>query len=103
MTKISQAHSREGTVHQDVFVDSWTFSLGDTKLQVRESEQAGRLVSTAADLESAGFRWHHICEPSTTAYDLAKSAMKQLDLNGVNAILYATCIPANGNLGSEDE
>ena len=51
---------------------------GDRKVHVEESAAAGRLVSTAADLMEAGFRWHHMCEPTTTAYDLARAAVAQL-------------------------
>jgi 3-oxoacyl-[acyl-carrier-protein] synthase-3 len=91
----------------DVFVDSFTHSLGERKLHVRESAAEGRLLSTAGDLESAGFRWHHICEPSTSAYDLAAAATAQLaradQLGEIDAIVYATCLPSNGNAGDQEE
>ena len=87
----------------DVYVDCFSHALGDTKAHVSESETAGRLLSSAADLGSAGFEWHHMCEPSTTAYDLAAAAVRQLpepELRaGVDAIVYATCLPGNGNVG----
>jgi 3-oxoacyl-[acyl-carrier-protein] synthase-3 len=91
-----------------VFVDSFVYALGDRKAHVRDSAEAGRLVSAADDLESVGFRWHHLCAPSTTAYDLAKAATRQLAesdrLGDVDAIVYATCLPLNGNAnpGPED-
>ncbi len=91
----------------EVFVDSFAYSLGERKLHVRESAAAGRLLSTADDLESAGFRWHHICEPATSAYDLATAATAQLaaadQLGEIDAIIYATCLPINGNAGDQAE
>lgn len=89
----------------DVFVGSFAHALGDRKFHVSESAAAGRLVSDASDLESAGFRWHHVCEPATSAYHLAAAATAQLaeadKLGEVDAIVYATCLPANGNAGDE--
>lgn len=91
----------------NVYVSDFVYALGGRKVHVSESETAGRLVSTAADLESAGFRWHHICEPGDSAYDLAESVTAQLAeggrLVGVDAIVYATCLPLNGNVGSPAE
>ena len=62
-------------------------------------------MSSAADLQSAGFCWHHICEPSTSAYDLARAAAAQLaeanQLGEIDAIIYVTCLPANGNAGDQ--
>jgi 3-oxoacyl-[acyl-carrier-protein] synthase-3 len=90
-----------------VFVDSFVYALGDRKAHVRDSAEAGRLFSTADDLESVGFRWHHVCAPSTDAYDLAKAATRQLAESGrlgaVDAIVYSTCLPQNGNTGSPEE
>ena len=61
---------------------------------MRESAADGRLLSAADDLESAGFRWHHICAPSTSAYDLAEAVTAQLaeggQLGEIDAIVYAT-------------
>jgi 3-oxoacyl-[acyl-carrier-protein] synthase III len=97
----------------DVFVDSFAHSLGDRKFHVTESAAAGRLVSDASDLESAGFRWHHVCEPATSAYDLAAMATTRLaeagalgaagTLGEVDAIVYATCLPVNGSVGDQAE
>jgi 3-oxoacyl-[acyl-carrier-protein] synthase-3 len=91
----------------DVFVGSWSYALGDTTVQVGESAEAGRLLSEPEDLESAGFFWHHICKPSTTPYDLARRVTGQLaeagELHDIDAIVYATCIPCNGNVGDEKE
>ena len=91
----------------DVFADSFAHSLGDLKFHVTESAAAGRLVSDAGDLESAGFRWHHVCEPATSAYDLAAMATAQLAesdrLGEIDAIVYATCLPVNGSVGGQAE
>lgn len=87
-----------------VFVDSWVYALGERKMHVGESAAAGRLLSDPADLESAGFRYHHVCEPGTGAYDLARTVGARLreagELDGVDAIVYATCIPVNANVGA---
>jgi len=90
----------------DVYVDDFVYALGERKAHITESEAAGLLLSSADDLADAGFRWHHVCEPPTSAYDLAKAATAQLDraaLQAVDAIVYATCLPLNGNVGDVDE
>jgi 3-oxoacyl-[acyl-carrier-protein] synthase-3 len=88
-------------------VDGFVYALGQIKRDVEQTEADGRLFSTAADLVSAGFRWHHVCDPETTAYDLARLAVAQLAdqgrLGGIDAIVYATCLTLNGNLGSPAE
>lgn len=78
------------------------YALGERKCHVDESAAAGRLFSSADDLRSAGFRWHHICEPATTAYDLAKAAVAAIGDEArehADAIVYATCLPLNGTVG----
>ncbi|GDY32774.1 3-oxoacyl-[acyl-carrier-protein] synthase III C-terminal domain-containing protein [Gandjariella thermophila] len=90
----------------DVYVDNFVYALGERKLHVTESEAQGLLLSSAADLMAAGFEWHHRCEPDTTAYDLAVTTANQLvrgPLDGVDAIVYATCLPHNANVGSAEE
>jgi len=86
----------------DAYVDVFRFALGQQKLSVDESTAAGRTKTSAADLFEAGFRHHHVCAPTETPYDLAQAAVRQIDagtLAAVDAIVYATCIPANGNVG----
>ncbi|MEV6315603.1 3-oxoacyl-[acyl-carrier-protein] synthase III C-terminal domain-containing protein [Streptomyces sp. NPDC051776] len=87
----------------DVHVDSFAYSLGEQKIHVADSAAAGKLRSEAEDLESAGFRWHHVCEPETSPYELARGATEQLAragrLDDIDAIVYATCIPLNANIG----
>lgn len=88
-----------------IYVDSFKYALGERKYSVNDSAAAGRLFSSAEDMKSAGFRWHHICEPETSAYDLACSAVRPIadKAAGADAIVYATCVPLNGNAGSEAE
>jgi 3-oxoacyl-[acyl-carrier-protein] synthase III len=89
------------------YVDGLAYALGERRVHVEQSASEGRLVSSAADLVSAGFRWHHVCRSETTAYDLAEATVSQLSergfLHGVDAVVYATCLTLNGNLGSSCE
>jgi 3-oxoacyl-[acyl-carrier-protein] synthase III len=90
----------------DVFVGSFVYTLGERRIHVRDSASLGHLLSTADDLESAGFRWHRMCERSTGAYDLAKAVTAQLagsgQLEKVDAIVYSTCFPQNGSIGNPE-
>ena len=81
------------------------YALGEISRSVEEAEALGLLVSEAKALRDSGFSRHHTCAPESTAYDLAKLAVEPLraDLPGVGAILYATCIPQNANLGDADK
>lgn len=83
------------------YVDQLSYALGSTKYSVDESAGAGRTVNPAAAFTQSGFRFHHVCAEEETAYDLARAAVAALadDLGQIDAILYATCIPANANLG----
>lgn len=87
----------------DAYIDDFAYALGERKTHIGESAGAGRLFSRQADLESAGFRWHQICEPQTSAYDLAVQAVRRLAetdrLGRIDAIIYANCLPLNGNAG----
>jgi 3-oxoacyl-[acyl-carrier-protein] synthase-3 len=84
------------------YVDAFSFALGGRQVSVQDSVAGGHVKTGAAELLAAGFRQHHICEPSETAYDLARSAVAGLGaerLADIDAIVYATCIPANGGMG----
>ena len=59
------------------YVDGLAYALGERRVHVEQSAAEGRLVSSAADLFSAGFRWHHVCRPETTAYDLAEATVSR--------------------------
>ncbi|WP_186315957.1 3-oxoacyl-[acyl-carrier-protein] synthase III C-terminal domain-containing protein [Catellatospora sichuanensis] len=86
-----------------LYIGSFAHALGAQKRHIRESAEAGLLRSAPEDLEAAGFRWHHVCEPDDTAYDLARAAVAEIaargDLTDVDAIVYATCLPG-GEAGS---
>lgn len=88
----------------DVFVDHPGYALGATKHAVEDSAAAGRTVSSARALVDAGFRYHHVCPPEESAYDLARAAVDAMDadLAGLDAIVYATCVPQNANVGVRD-
>ena len=94
-------------VGSDAFAAGFTYALGERRVHVTESAAAGLLVSDAADLEDAGFGWHHLCRPETSALDLACEAVRKLaagqSLHDVDVIVYATCLPLNGNAGSDRE
>lgn len=82
------------------FVDRFAYALGSRKTAVEETAAAGRTRTGAAGLLEAGFRFHHVCDDGETAYDLAEAAVRSLGdaVEGAGAIVYATCIPANGNV-----
>jgi 3-oxoacyl-[acyl-carrier-protein] synthase-3 len=81
------------------FVDDLAFSLGSLSFDIKESETAGRLTSTAADLGEAGFHTHHVCEPGATSYDLAKQAVARIGTDQpMDAVVYSTCLPHNGSV-----
>ncbi|HKG22642.1 MAG TPA: hypothetical protein VKC34_12140, partial [Blastocatellia bacterium] len=88
---------------KDVYIDHLSFSLGDVIRTVEDSAERGMLVSPAGVLREAGFHSHHVCSEKTSAYDLARAAVKNIegDLGGVGAIVYSTCLPFNGNAGDE--
>jgi len=84
------------------YVEGFCYALGSRKASVEESVAAGRTWTGAAELRAAGFRHHHICDDEETAYDLARRAVTMLAVDcpeGLDAIVYATCIPANAHVG----
>jgi 3-oxoacyl-[acyl-carrier-protein] synthase-3 len=83
-----------------VYVDGFSYSLGSRSATVQESAAAGRTLTPAGDLLAAGFRTHHMCADDETSYDLALASARAVgDLSDVDAIVYATCIPQNANIG----
>ncbi len=87
------------------YVGGLAYSLGDVEATVEDSAAAGRFVSDLDDLVDAGFRRHRMCGDGVTAYDLAKRCAADIpaDLAGTGAIVYATCVPVNGNLGDPSD
>ena len=87
----------------DAYVDHFAYALGGLKHGVEDSAAAGRIHNPASAFLQSGFRWHHTCAEDETAYDLARAAVLSIGerLGEVDAIVYATCIPANANLGDQ--
>ena len=86
------------------YVDHFSYALGSTKYSVEESVAEGRTVNPADAFVQSGFRFHHVCGEGETGYDLARAAVAALgdEVRDVDAVLYATCIPANANLGTPE-
>jgi len=89
----------------EVFLHDLAYALGDDAFDVEASEAAGRTRSSAKTLRLAGFERHHVCRPATTSLDLARRTVEPLrgSLADTGAIVYATCLPLNGNVGSSAE
>lgn len=87
------------------YINTLSYSLGDLHFTIEESAQAGRLLSSVPALKDSGFSKHRICSPKKSTYDLAHECVGQLkdELPSVGAILYATCLPLNANLGCFDK
>jgi 3-oxoacyl-[acyl-carrier-protein] synthase-3 len=86
----------------DVFVHDLGYALGEQVATVEESVAAGRTLSGTKILRDAGFERHHICGNGTDPYDLARRTVEDIGeaaLAGTSAVVYATCLTANGNLG----
>lgn len=90
----------------DAYISDVVFALGEHKRAIEDSAAQGDLMSAAPDLAEAGFRWHHVCGEATTAYDLARAAVDQLagrpEASDPDALIYATCLPRNANVGDHD-
>ncbi|HJQ69201.1 MAG TPA: 3-oxoacyl-[acyl-carrier-protein] synthase III C-terminal domain-containing protein [Blastocatellia bacterium] len=88
----------------EAFIDHLSFALGERTVAVEESAERGLLISSPDVLKEAGFERHHLCEGETTAYDLARQSVLQIadGLGDIGAIVYSTCIPANGSIGSQN-
>lgn len=91
----------------DVYLDNFGHGLGDQKFTIEETCGSGLTFSSLDVLADSGFEAHHVCSENQSAYDLAKTAVDQIatgrspkSLSDINAILYATCLTCNGNMGS---
>jgi 3-oxoacyl-[acyl-carrier-protein] synthase-3 len=85
-----------------VYVHDLVYRLGSDIRTVQQSFEEGRLLTAASQFSEAGFARHHMCSPNENAYDLAKGAVSEIksDLKNIDSIIYATCLPLNGNIGS---
>jgi 3-oxoacyl-[acyl-carrier-protein] synthase-3 len=86
------------------YFDHLGLAFGDTAASAAESVALGLTRSPASAFEAAGFRTHHRCSDTQTAYDLAVAAVEPIAarLGRVGAIVYATCLPMNANAGSTE-
>jgi 3-oxoacyl-[acyl-carrier-protein] synthase-3 len=90
---------------REAFIAHLSFALGDQRVSVEESAEKGLLISSPSVLKEAGFEQHHVCAAQTTAYDLARRAVSEIadNLGDIGAIVYSTCIPINGSIGSQSK
>lgn len=84
----------------DVYMSHLASALGSATQTVEQAEAAGQLVSGAQALREAGFESHHICPEGESSYHLAARAFAQSDIDpaSIDAIIYSTCLPRNGNI-----
>lgn len=87
------------------YINELSYSLGDLNYSLEESSEQGRLLSSIQALKDSGFRNHRICSMEKSAYDLAHECVGKLqqNLSEIGAILYATCLPYNANMGSVEK
>lgn len=88
------------------YVDHLSFALGSVREDVARAVADERTLSPAATLRSAGFEFHHRCADGESALDLAIRAVDPVlaklgrgRLGRIDAIVYATCLPGNANVG----
>ena len=88
-----------------VFLDDINVSLGDVRRDVYAAGAAGAILSSAEQLDAAGFGFHHICSDGRSAYDLAREVVKPIAARHprVGAIVYATTLPGNAAIGGDEE
>ena len=83
----------------DLYLDHPTVALGDTRQSLAQAHAQNQIVSDPLSLAEAGFRTHFVSSPKQSAYDLAREAVQSIagQLDSVGAIIYSTCLPANGS------
>ena len=84
----------------DVYVSHLASALGSATQTVEQAEAANQLVSNAKALRDAGFESHHVCPVDENSYQLAARAFTEsgIDAGTIDAIIYSTCLPVNGNI-----
>jgi 3-oxoacyl-[acyl-carrier-protein] synthase-3 len=89
----------------NIYVNHFAYKLGSVEKSLEDSSVEGRLLAGAAQFRTAGFSHHRIASNEENSYDLAKGAVEQIssNLKGTTSIIYATCLPLNGNIGSYQE
>ena len=88
----------------DVYLHDLGFALGDTVSTLEDSAARGRLRSRCEDLRQGGFERHHLASPRQNAYHLARAAVEPMRARAAraSALLYATCLPGNGNVAEPE-
>ena len=94
-----------------VYIDAIGSALGSQRSSVQEAEQQQLLLSPAEVLIDSGFGHHHRCGDDETVLDLACRAAETVlsakerseATSEIDLLCFATCIPANGNIGSNGD
>lgn len=95
----------------DIYLAHFGYAVGENRHSVEETFERGATFSPAEVLRDSGFSYHHTCAPDSTPYELATRSIEDLArqipdaerrLESVDAIIYATCLTLNGNIGSWD-
>jgi 3-oxoacyl-[acyl-carrier-protein] synthase-3 len=86
----------------EIYVNHFAYQLGAETVSLEESHQKQRLLAAVDDFKTAGFSHHRVSPDGESCYDLAKAAVTQIKahLAPTTSIIYATCLPLNGNIGS---
>jgi len=84
---------------EDVYISHLASALGKLTQTVEDAEAAGQLLSAAGALRASGFESHHRCAADENAYTLAAAALRNsaIEPERIDAIIYSTCLPLNGN------
>lgn len=87
----------------DVFVSHLGWSLGSRCQSVEDAARRQQLLSTPVALRQAGFGTHYVCAADESAYALARAALcdSGVDAEKIDALLYSTCLPPNGQDNGE--
>jgi 3-oxoacyl-[acyl-carrier-protein] synthase-3 len=87
---------------RDAYVSDFAYALGERTQTLAQAAARGQLVSTPQALEQAGFARHHVCGDNSDAYTLARRCVQDIEprLGDIDAIVYVTCLPINGNVGA---
>ncbi len=95
----------------DIFLDCFGYSLGNVRQNLAMADSHNQLFSSAELLLESGFSSHYVCDENQTVLDLASktadrvlsefTSRYQLSATDIHALLYATCLTKNGNVGDE--
>lgn len=96
----------------DIYINHIGYALGSNACRVDDSAKNGRVFSELSALTEAGFEFHHIAGEAQSVADLAADAINNMlhpadsrkdRLAAIDILLFATCLPQNGNLGSSSQ